>query len=198
VLLDLEERDLEKLGFSLGHGRKLMRAIEARKLAPGPRQTTPSPEAPAGTTAARDAERRQVTVMFCDLVGSTELANAIDPEDMGALIRRYQDVCAGAIARFDGFLAKFMGSANPLARVYQGLVLQTAFQAMMCRLATRIEFGRRQRLEARGEVGVWPTISGSRALLAPGAVPDDDEARSDSCANFEGRPSAALLERRPR
>src|SRR6266446_9219193 len=53
VVLDLEERDLEKLGFSLGHGRKLMRAIEARKLAPGPRQTTPSPEAPAGTTAAR-------------------------------------------------------------------------------------------------------------------------------------------------
>ena len=109
VLLELGERDLEKLGFSLGHRRKLMRAIEARKLALGPRQTTPSPEAPAGTTAARDAERRQVTVMFCDLVGSTELANAIDPEDMGALIRRYQDVCAGAIARFDGFLAKFMG-----------------------------------------------------------------------------------------
>ncbi|TMH48195.1 MAG: hypothetical protein E6H60_12235, partial [Betaproteobacteria bacterium] len=109
TLLDLEERDFEKLGFSLGHGRKLMRAIEARKLALGPQPTTPSPVTPAGTTAARDAERRQVTVMFCDLVGSTELANAIDPEDMGALIRRYQDVCAGAIARFDGFLAKFMG-----------------------------------------------------------------------------------------
>src|SRR5205814_777996 len=82
TLLDLEERDLEKLGFSLGHRRKLVKAIAARKLAPGPRQTTPSPGAPAGTTATRDAERRQVTVMFCDLVGSTELANAIDPEDM--------------------------------------------------------------------------------------------------------------------
>ncbi|TMG85651.1 MAG: adenylate cyclase, partial [Betaproteobacteria bacterium] len=109
VLLDLGEPDLEKLGFSLGHRRKLMRAIAARKLALGLGTTTPSPEAPAGASATHEAERRQITVMFCDLVGSTELANAIDPEDMGALIRRYQDVCAGAIARFDGFLAKFMG-----------------------------------------------------------------------------------------
>jgi class 3 adenylate cyclase len=48
-------------------------------------------------------------VLFSDLVGSTALANEIDPEDMSALIKRYQDVCAGAIARFDGFIAKFMG-----------------------------------------------------------------------------------------
>jgi class 3 adenylate cyclase/predicted ATPase len=109
VLLDLGERDLEKLGFSLGHRRKLMNAIAARKLALGSRRTTSSPEAPAAVAATHEAERRQITVMFCDLVGSTELANAIDPEDMSALIRRYQDVCAGAIARFDGFLAKFMG-----------------------------------------------------------------------------------------
>jgi len=61
--------------------------------------------------ATRDAERRQVTVLFCDLVGSTELANAIDPEDMGEFIRHFQDTCAGAIARFDGFVAKFMGDS---------------------------------------------------------------------------------------
>ncbi len=61
--------------------------------------------------AIRDAERRQVTLLFCDLVGSTELANAVDPEDMGAFIRYFQDTCASAIARFDGFVAKFMGDA---------------------------------------------------------------------------------------
>ena len=49
--------------------------------------------------------------MFCDLVGSTELANAVDPEEMGALLRRFQEASAGAIARFDGFVAKFMGDS---------------------------------------------------------------------------------------
>ncbi|HET6521517.1 MAG TPA: AAA family ATPase, partial [Geminicoccaceae bacterium] len=55
------------------------------------------------------AERRQLTVMFVDLVGSTELAARLDPEEMGALIRRYQDAVAGGIARFEGHVAKFMG-----------------------------------------------------------------------------------------
>ena len=68
-----------------------------------------TPQAPAAPTVTRDAERRQVTVMFCDLVGSTDLANALDPEDMGELIRGYHDACAGVIARFDGFVAEFMG-----------------------------------------------------------------------------------------
>src|SRR5207302_694172 len=70
-----------------------------------PTQTAASPTAPE----TQEAERRQVTVLFSDLVGSTALARAVDPEDMSALIRRYQDACAGAIARFDGFIAKFMG-----------------------------------------------------------------------------------------
>src|SRR5438445_3439080 len=104
TLLELEERDLEKLGFSLGHRRKLKKAIAARKLelaSPAP------PQAAATAIASQEAERRQVTVLFCDLIGSTELANALDPEDMSALIQRYQAVCTRAITRFDGFVAKF-------------------------------------------------------------------------------------------
>ena len=103
VLSDLAESDLEKLGLSLGHRRKFLRALAA--LQPAPTQ----PEASPRTPEIQEAERRQVTVLFSDLVGSTALANAIDPEEMSALIRRYQDACAGAIARFDGFIAKFMG-----------------------------------------------------------------------------------------
>src|SRR5437773_833873 len=103
VLSELAESDLEKLGLSLGHRRKLLRALAA--LQPAPTQ----PEASPRTPEIQEAERRQVTVLFSDLVGSTALANAIDPEEMSALIRRYQDACAGAIARFDGFIAKFMG-----------------------------------------------------------------------------------------
>ncbi len=103
ILSDLTESDLEKLGLSVGHRRKLLRGLAALKPAPS------QPEAPPTTRETQEAERRQVTVLFSDLVGSTALANALDPEDMSALIKRYQDACAGVIARFDGFIAKFMG-----------------------------------------------------------------------------------------
>jgi class 3 adenylate cyclase len=55
------------------------------------------------------AERRQLTVMFCDLVGSTALSARLDPEDMRRVIRAYQDASSGFVARYDGFVAKFMG-----------------------------------------------------------------------------------------
>jgi class 3 adenylate cyclase/tetratricopeptide (TPR) repeat protein len=98
VLPSVTEGDFERLGLSLGHRRKLLQALADSQSAPG----NPRP-------ASQEAGRRQVTVMFCDLVGSTELASAIDPEDMGELLRRYQDICAGAVARFEGMVARFMG-----------------------------------------------------------------------------------------
>ena len=63
-----------------------------------------APRAPAA-----EAERRQLTVMFVDLVGSTALASRLDPEEMGALLRAYQDAVAGEVVRFEGYVAKFMG-----------------------------------------------------------------------------------------
>src|SRR5580692_4421325 len=111
ILPDLTEQDFEKLGISLGQRRKLLKAIATlhgdSKIAPGkPEQ---QPVNPASTTQAPEAERRQVTVLFSDLVGSTALATVLDPEDLSRLIKRYQDACAGAVARFDGYIAKFMG-----------------------------------------------------------------------------------------
>src|SRR5438045_7820017 len=79
ILSDLAESDLEKLGLSLGHRRKLLRALAA--LQPAPTQ----PEASPTTPETQEAERRQVTVLFSDLVGSTALASAFDPEEMSAL-----------------------------------------------------------------------------------------------------------------
>jgi class 3 adenylate cyclase/predicted ATPase len=71
------------------------------------------PERPAGsapdTAAPRQAERRQLTVLFCDLVGSTELSARLDPEDMGQVIRAYQGCCAEAVGRWRGHVAKYMG-----------------------------------------------------------------------------------------
>ena len=99
VLRDLTDGDLEKIGVSLGHRKRLLKAIAA--LA-GPAATPIPPVAYA-------AERRQLTVLFSDLAGSTALSARLDPEDMREVIRAYQDACSGAVARYDGFVAKFMG-----------------------------------------------------------------------------------------
>jgi class 3 adenylate cyclase len=103
ILPELSERDLEQLGLSLGNRRRLLKAVAVRAA----EAASPQQESPA--QAAAEAERRQVTVLFCDMVGSTALSIAIDPELLGGVIRRYQDAAAGAIGRFGGFVAKFMG-----------------------------------------------------------------------------------------
>ncbi|MGB6549559.1 MAG: adenylate/guanylate cyclase domain-containing protein, partial [Xanthobacteraceae bacterium] len=111
ILPDLTEQDFEKLGISLGHRRKLLKAIATLRDDSGtaPGKLEQEPTKPAPPAPAPEAERRQVTVLFSDLVGSTALATALDPEDLSRLIKRYQDACAGAVARFDGYIAKFMG-----------------------------------------------------------------------------------------
>jgi class 3 adenylate cyclase/predicted ATPase len=113
VLSDLTDADLAALGVLLGHRKKLLKAIAALQA-----PATAEPAAPRGaaapepslvTTRAPEAERRQLTVLFCDLVGSTELAARLDPEDMRDVIRTYQNAVAGEIGRFEGHVAKFMG-----------------------------------------------------------------------------------------
>jgi class 3 adenylate cyclase len=105
VLNDLTDGDLEKIGVSLGHRKRLLKAVGA--LA-GPALAPSSANTPI-PLAVDAAERRQLTVMFCDLVGSTAVSARLDPEDMREIIRAYQDACSGAVARYDGFVAKFMG-----------------------------------------------------------------------------------------
>ena len=104
LLPDLDEADLEKIGVAaLGHRKKLLRAIA--ELGSEPASTPAAAEAPPSA----QAERRQLTVMFCDLVGSTELSRRLDPEDLREVMRRYQDTVAGLVARFEGHVAKFLG-----------------------------------------------------------------------------------------
>jgi class 3 adenylate cyclase/predicted ATPase len=108
VLPDLTEDDLEKLGIPLGHRKKLLRAIVRLAAAAG--HGPDAAVSPSVSEAARgEAERRQLSVLFCDLVGSTELAARLDPEDMGRLIRAYQDCCAAVVERWGGHVAKYMG-----------------------------------------------------------------------------------------
>jgi predicted ATPase/class 3 adenylate cyclase len=112
VLPHLTADDLRDMGVTaIGHRRKLLQAIGMLRRAPdGPPEAPTSPHAAASARPPEPtAERRQLTVMFVDLVGSTALAGRLDPEDMGAVIRAYQDACAGVITRFEGHVAKFMG-----------------------------------------------------------------------------------------
>jgi class 3 adenylate cyclase/predicted ATPase len=105
ILPELTEVDLEKLGVPLGHRKRLLRAIFGLAAA----ETSAAPSASTGATPHDAAERRQLTVMFCDLVGSTPLSTRFDPEELREEIRAYQNAVSGVVARYDGFVAKYMG-----------------------------------------------------------------------------------------
>ena len=106
VLRDLTADDLRELGVaSVGHRRKLLSAISELSAASDSVMATSSAQLPAPDAA----ERRQLTVMFCDLVGSTAMSARLDPEDMRAIIGAYHKSCASLIAANGGFVAKYMG-----------------------------------------------------------------------------------------
>src|SRR5215831_12264065 len=111
VLSDLTDQDLEKIGVaSVGHRRKLLRAIANLKdletITPAVAIAAAPPAIPR---AADTGERRQVTVMFSDLVGSTALSARMDPEDLREIHSAYQKCVAEAVRRFGGFVARYFG-----------------------------------------------------------------------------------------
>jgi class 3 adenylate cyclase/tetratricopeptide (TPR) repeat protein/ABC-type transport system involved in cytochrome c biogenesis ATPase subunit len=116
LLAELTSEDLKDIGVtSVGHRRKMLGAIALLHQATEPVQIDPdlpiSSSSPqhSETSAATAAERRHLTVMFVDLVGSTEMATQMDAEDMRDVITSYQNTVAGVVSRYEGFVAKFMG-----------------------------------------------------------------------------------------
>jgi class 3 adenylate cyclase/tetratricopeptide (TPR) repeat protein len=110
VLPHLTEEDIDRLALPLGPRRRL--TVEIAKLAAAARgqasveRTGTRPEYDSGS---RRAERRQLTVMFCDLVGSTALAELLDPEELHALMQTYRAACGAVVARYDGHVAQYLG-----------------------------------------------------------------------------------------
>jgi class 3 adenylate cyclase/DNA-binding transcriptional ArsR family regulator len=107
VAADLSEQDLEQLGLSLGHRRRFLAA--AALLRPPQPSLPVSPAAAAPPTGLPQVERRQVTVVFADLVGSAALSSQMDPEDFNRLLHGYRDVCAAMILKYDGHVAQYLG-----------------------------------------------------------------------------------------
>ena len=114
LLCELKDEDLEKLGVhALGHRKKLLKAIAELNGAQTP-TLAPAAEGIRATHAAAalpatDGERRQLTVLFCDMVGFTELANRVDPEVLQGIIRGYEDACAVCITRYEGYVFQRLG-----------------------------------------------------------------------------------------
>jgi class 3 adenylate cyclase len=111
ILAELTDEDFRELGIPLGPRRKLAKAIAAlsAEAATPPDHTATADSRPEPPS---HAERRQLTVLFCDLVGSTELAARLDPEDLRSIIGAYQRCAAAVVERFEGHLARFLGTAS--------------------------------------------------------------------------------------
>ena len=207
VLPSLTAEDLKELGVAaVGHRRLLLDAIAALRRDPG--VTGPSAAAggtsPAPSVSPEDrAERRQVTVMFCDLVGSTALAASMDPEDLREVISVYQKCAAETVRRFDGFVAKYMGDGvlvyfgYPQAHeddaeraVRAGLELISALVGMKTRASLQTRIGIATGLvvvgdligsgeaQERGIVGETPNLAARlQAIAEPNTVVIADNTR---------------------
>jgi class 3 adenylate cyclase len=106
VLRHLTDQDLKELGVSLGHRRKILAAIVGLADAAA---VVAQPKASSEPLPKDEAERRQLTVMFCDLVGLTTLSTRLDPEELRAVIGTYHRCSAKQIEHKGGFVAKYMG-----------------------------------------------------------------------------------------
>ena len=169
VLPKLTAEDLISIGVtSVGHRRKLLDAIASLGMAvPAAVVTAPAPGAPAQV----DAERRQLTVMFCDLVGSTALSTRHDPEDLRELIGDYHRAVAETVGRFDGFVAKYMGDGVLIYFGYPRAHEDDAERAVRAGLAVIEAVGRlpaREHLRVRLGIATGLAVVGD--LIGEGAA----------------------------
>ena len=177
VAPSLNEQDLEKLGLSLGHRRKFLAAVA--KLRPGGAQTTDHPtQADAPRPEVAGVERRQVTVVFSDLVGSTALASQLDPEDMDRLLQEYRKVCAAVVSRYDGHVAQYLGDGIVAFFGFPAAQEHAAERAVRAGLEIAAAVGRLKRpdgeaLQSRVGIATGLVAAGTAGVLGEQTVVGD-------------------------
>jgi class 3 adenylate cyclase len=161
VLPELTVDDLKDLGVNLvGHRRKLLAAISALRSGP----------APDSVARAPSVERRQLTVMFCDLVGSTALSVRRDPEDLRDLIAAYHRAVADVVKRFEGFVARYMGDGILIYFGYPRAHEDDAERAARCALAVvEAVSGLKLAEELRARIGIATGM-----VVVGGGAPEHD------------------------
>jgi len=168
LLPELTADDLKDLGVSLvGHRRKLLAAIATLRS-----DDSPKPEAPA---AASTAERRQLTVMFCDLVGSTALSAQLDPEDLRGIIGAYHRCVTEIVEGFGGFVARYMGDGVLIYFGYPQAHEDDAERATRCglTLVDRVpQLDQGEELHARVGIATGLVVVGGEVVEHDVAEPD--------------------------
>ncbi len=184
ALPHLTEDDLRELGLSLGHRRVFDAALRGDTLG------TPAAETVVETTATGtdEAEHRHLSVIFSDVVGSTELAEQLDPEDMRDLLRQYQDLVAGAVTRFGGHVAKYMGDGVLAYFGWPTAYEDHADRAVragleVVRAASGLAAGGSPRISVRVGVASGPVVVGNLV----GAQMREDGAMSGATVNLAAR-----------
>ncbi|HEX9569320.1 MAG TPA: adenylate/guanylate cyclase domain-containing protein [Rhodospirillales bacterium] len=182
VVAELSDDDLKDLGLTLGHRRKLLKAVAAL---PAEQELPP---ASVASHSKAEAERRQLTVMFADLVGSTALSQRIDPEDLSELIGGYQKAVAGEVARLKGHVARYMGDGVLAYFGYPHAHEDSAERAVHAGLAIvkavgGLKSGDRESLRVRIGVATGPVVVGD--IIGEGAA--EEEAVTGKTPNLAAR-----------
>jgi class 3 adenylate cyclase/predicted ATPase len=175
VLPGLTTEDLREIGVaSIGHHRLMLQAIA--RLAAAATATPAQAATPETAAEPAQAERRQLTVMFVDLVGSTQLSTRLDPEEMREVLRAYQNAAVGEIARFGGYLTKFLGDGVLACFGWPRAHEDDAERAVRAGLAiaeavARVVTPARERLTARVGIATGLVVAGD--LIGEGAAREE-------------------------
>lgn len=170
ILAELTDADLREIGLSLGQRRRLLRAIAAGVEA----QPMTAEDSRAATG---EAERRQMTIVFCDMVGSSSLASRLDPEDMFLVMASYQRCCSEVIKHFGGYIAQYLGDGVlayfgfPLAREDDA---ERAVRAGLALVETVQRLKPRPDVNLHARIGIDTGLVVIGDLLASGAGNDDN------------------------
>jgi class 3 adenylate cyclase len=166
LLRGLNNDDLKEMGISaLGHRKKLLEAIAALGIAP--ETGAPAPAAAALTAISSPAERRQLTVMFCDLVGATAPSRRLDPEDLRQLVASYHEAVAAALGPYEDHIAQYLGDGVLAYFGYPRAHEDDAARAMRAALSLRKAL---QSQPARGEIELQIRIGVATGLVVVGEI----------------------------